>query len=251
MLAVQRRGQQRRRTLVMGLAVVVIGGFIALAIAQSSGKGGKRHLSTALTTPSTSPSTAPAAAAPTCPQADGSSPRTTSFRAAPPRCIDPAKSYRATMATDAGTIVIALDAKRAPNTVNNFVFLARYHFYDGLTFHRVIPDFVVQGGDPKGDGTGGPGYSFADELPSPGDYAAGSLAMANSGPNTNGSQFFIVTSDNGAKTLVRAVGGQAKYSLFGKVTSGMDVVRKIEADGANSGTPKVVHKMLMVTIAES
>src|SRR5207248_1229238 len=111
------------------------------------------------------------------------------------------------------------DATKAPFTVNNFVVLARYHFFDGVPFHRVIPDFVLQGGDAeKGDGTGGPGYTFKDELPKAGDYKAGSLAMANSGPNTNGSQFFVVTSAKGAKTLVDAVGGKANYTLFGQVT---------------------------------
>jgi cyclophilin family peptidyl-prolyl cis-trans isomerase len=151
------------------------------------------------------------------------------------------------METDAGTISITFDAKAAPKTVNNFVVLARYHFFDGLTFHRVIPGFVLQGGDPEGTGRGGPGYQFADELPaSVTDYKAGSLAMANSGPNTNGSQFFIVVSDSGGAQLSKPL-----YSLFGQVTAGMDVVKKIEDDGGSDGTPKVVHKMTKVTITES
>ena len=137
--------------------------------------------------------------------------------------------------------------------MNSFVFLARYRAYEDVPFHRVIPDFVVQGGDVElGNGRGGPGYEFPDELPDPGDYKAGSLAMANSGPNTNGSQFFIITSDTGAQTLTQAVGGKANYSLFGEVIEGMDVVKAIEADGAEDpNPPKVVHKMTKVTIEES
>jgi cyclophilin family peptidyl-prolyl cis-trans isomerase len=146
--------------------------------------------------------------------------------------------------TDVGTFTVALDAKAAPKTVNNFVFLAREHFYDGLTFHRVIPGFVVQGGDPQGNGSGGPGYKFGDELPKAGAYKVGSLAMANSGPNTNGSQFFIVTGPQGAQL-------PPNYSLFGSVSSGIDVVKTIEAAGSQSGTPTTVHKMTKVTIAES
>jgi cyclophilin family peptidyl-prolyl cis-trans isomerase len=186
-----------------------------------------------------------------CPEAAAEAERTTEFPAAPPMCIDPDVDYSATVVTDAGTIEIDLFEDEAPVTVNNFVYLARYQYYDGLDFHRVIPDFVLQGGDPNGDGTGGPGYQFEDELPEPEDYQAGSLAMANSGPNTNGSQFFIVTSEQGAESLVQAVGGTANYSLFGQVTEGMDVVEAIEADGSPQGTPSTVHVIESVTINEA
>lgn len=185
-----------------------------------------------------------------CPEPDGSSERTTEFPAAPPMCIEEGVDYVATMVTDAGTIEIDLFEDDAPLTVNNFVYLARYRYYDGLDFHRVIPDFVLQGGDPNGDGTGGPGYRFEDELPEPEDYQAGSLAMANSGPDTNGSQFFIVTSEQGAESLVQAVGGTANYSLFGQVTEGMDVVAEIEAGGSPAGTPQTRHTIESVTITE-
>ena len=134
--------------------------------------------------------------------------------------IDPSKAYRATMSTSCGVIVIALDAKGAPETVNNFVFLARDGFYDGLTFHRVVQNFVIQGGDPEGKGYGGPGYTFSDELPDDG-YPTGSVAMANSGPDTNGSQFFIVTGD--ASALPNS------FSKFGRVVRGLDVARTIES----------------------
>jgi cyclophilin family peptidyl-prolyl cis-trans isomerase len=185
-----------------------------------------------------------------CPDTDGSSERTTEFPAAPPMCIEEGIDYVATMVTDAGTIEIDLFEDDAPITVNNFVYLARYGYYDGLDFHRVIPDFVLQGGDPQGDGTGGPGYQFEDELPEPEDYQAGSLAMANSGPDTNGSQFFIVTSEQGAESLVQAVGGIANYSLFGQVTEGMDVVAEIESGGSPAGTPQTRHTIESVTISE-
>jgi peptidyl-prolyl cis-trans isomerase B (cyclophilin B) len=133
--------------------------------------------------------------------------------------IDPDRHYQATIETDRGDIVIDLDPSRAPRTVNNFVFLAREGFYDGLTFHRVVDDFVIQGGCPEGSGRGGPGYRFDDE-PVVGEYVAGAVAMANSGPNSNGSQFFVCTVDDRAK-LARS------YNLFGQVVSGMDVVASV------------------------
>ena len=103
------------------------------------------------------------------------------------------------MLTSKGTIVIGFDPIAAPKSVNNFVFLARYHYYEGIVFHRVIPGFVLQGGDPTGTGRGGPGYQFEDELPKPGRYELGSLAMANAGPNTNGSQFFVISGPSGVR----------------------------------------------------
>jgi cyclophilin family peptidyl-prolyl cis-trans isomerase len=133
--------------------------------------------------------------------------------------IDPSKRYVATIATDKGDIELALDASKAPKSVNNFVFLAGEGFYDGLTFHRVVDGFVIQGGCPQGTGRGGPGYQFEDE-PVQGEYIPGSLSMANSGPNSNGSQFFISTVDN-RRTLAKS------YNLFGQVIKGMDVVTSI------------------------
>jgi cyclophilin family peptidyl-prolyl cis-trans isomerase len=143
-----------------------------------------------------------------------------SYPSPPPMRIDPSTRYTAVLTTSCGRIVIALDARAAPMTVNNFVFLARNRFYDGLTFHRVVPGFVIQGGDPAGDGSGGPGYTFADELPRDG-YRPGSVAMANAGPDTNGSQFFIVTGD--------ASGLANDYSRFGRVVRGLGVARRIES----------------------
>jgi peptidyl-prolyl cis-trans isomerase B (cyclophilin B) len=137
----------------------------------------------------------------------------------PEQVIDPAKRYTATITTDRGDIVIALDHSRAPKSVNNFVFLARDGFYDGVVFHRVVDDFVIQGGDPEGSGRGGPGYSFEDE-PVQGEYIPGAVAMANSGPNTNGSQFFICTVDGRGKLT-------KSYNLFGQVVKGMEVVTSV------------------------
>ncbi|MDP9074503.1 MAG: peptidylprolyl isomerase [Actinomycetota bacterium] len=178
------------------------------------------------------------------PAADGSSPKRQKFNQRPPMVIDPAKRYTAEMVTSKGTMQIHLDAAGAPKTVNNFVFLARYHYYEGIVFHRIIPGFMLQGGDPEGSGRGGPGYRFEDELPKPGRYEIGSLAMANAGPNTNGSQFFIVSGANG-------VGLPPNYSLFGKVVSGLEVVRAIEAAGSGSGKPTEVVTIESVTITES
>ncbi len=137
--------------------------------------------------------------------------------APPPMEIDKNKQYLALLKTSAGDITIALDALHTPLTVNNFVFLAGHHFYDHTIFHRVIKDFMIQGGDPKGDGTGGPGYKFADETFT-GEYTRGTVAMANSGPDTNGSQFFIMHQDTALPK---------NYVIFGHVTAGLDVVDKI------------------------
>jgi cyclophilin family peptidyl-prolyl cis-trans isomerase len=135
--------------------------------------------------------------------------------------VDPSKSYTATISTSMGEMVAFLNASDAPETVNNFVNLARHHYYDGLIFHRIISGFMIQGGCPEGSGRGGPGYRFEDELPAPGKYQIGSLAMANAGPNTNGSQFFIVSGSSGVSL-------PPQYSLFGKLISGLDVLDAIE-----------------------
>jgi peptidyl-prolyl cis-trans isomerase B (cyclophilin B) len=144
-----------------------------------------------------------------------------SYSAPPKMSIDTKKKYTATFDTTRGQIVCDLFAKDAPNTVNNFVFLAREKFYDGTKFHRVIDDFMIQGGDPQGTGTGGPGYKFSDEVKSnPHKHQRGSLSMANAGPNTNGSQFFI--------THIKTDWLDGKHTVFGQVRSGQDVVDKVK-----------------------
>ena len=142
--------------------------------------------------------------------------------------IDPSKKYAATLETSRGTIVVDLFAQDAPKTVNNFVFLARDGFYDGTAFHRVISDFMIQGGDPTGTGRGGPGYRFEDEIKgNPNKHKVGSLSMANAGPNTNGSQFFI--------THVVTDWLNGKHTVFGQVRSGQDVVNAVQqGDKVNS-----------------
>jgi peptidyl-prolyl cis-trans isomerase B (cyclophilin B) len=146
-----------------------------------------------------------------------------SFRSPPERVIDPANAYVAEMQTSRGVITIELAAADAPNTVNNFVYLSCVGYFDGLTFHRVVRDpqpFVIQGGDPSGNGRGGPGYIFADEFSPNLRHEAGVISMANSGPGTNGSQFFI--------TLAPAPHLDDKHSVFGRVTAGMDVANRIQ-----------------------
>jgi cyclophilin family peptidyl-prolyl cis-trans isomerase len=179
-----------------------------------------------------------------CPPADGSAPKTQHFDGPPPMCIDLSKRYTAEMVTSKGTMVFALDAVSAPRTTNNFVFLARYHYFDGISFHRIIPNFVLQGGDPQGNGTGGPGYRFEDELPKPGRYEVGSLAMANAGPNTNGSQFFVISGSDGTRL-------PPLYSLFGQIVSGHEVITIIDALGSKSGSPKEKVVIESVTITEA
>ena len=143
------------------------------------------------------------------------------YSAPPPLTIDPSKKYSAVFNTSRGEIGCELFAKDAPNTVNNFVFLARDKFYDGTEFHRVIANFMVQGGDPTASGSGGPGYRFADEVANnPHKHQVGSLSMANAGPNTNGSQFFI--------THVVTNWLDGKHTVFGKVSSGQDIVNAIK-----------------------
>jgi cyclophilin family peptidyl-prolyl cis-trans isomerase len=178
------------------------------------------------------------------PNPDGSSEKRQKFDAAPPMIIDTDKTYTATMVTSKGTLEIVLDALGAPNTVNSFVFLARWHYYDGIVFHRIIPGFVLQGGDPTGSGAGGPGYKFKDELPKPGRYELGSLAMANAGPHTNGSQFFVISGPDGVRL-------PPLYALFGKVVKGLDVVETINGVGTPSGKPREDVVIESVTITES
>jgi cyclophilin family peptidyl-prolyl cis-trans isomerase len=180
------------------------------------------------------------------PALDGSVPKTQKFPEAPEMGIDPSKRYTATMETTLGTIVIALDAINAPRTVNNFVYLAGYHYYDGIIFHRIINGFMCQGGDPTGTGTGGPGYRFGDELPKPGQYQIGSVAMANAGPNTNGSQFFIVSGASGVSL-------PPAYALFGQVVKGLDVVdamQKVQTARGDRPIDDVVINSVTITVAD-
>ena len=154
--------------------------------------------------------------------------------------LDPALRYSASLDTSCGTIRIDLQAERSPLAVNNFVFLAQEGYYDDCPVHRVVPGFVVQGGDPTGTGRGGPGYRFADELQGRGQYREGTVAMANSGPNTNGSQFFI---------CLAGVDLPHSYTIFGQVTAGMEAVHAFAAMPRRGERPKGDAKIKSVTIS--
>ena len=194
------------------LPSIILGIGLLLALLTASGAGARPTPS-----PTRAGAAVPAGAQGTAAQSGAKK----QYSAPPPMTIDPNKAYSATIKTSMGDIKVDLNAKDAPTTVNNFVFLARDHFYDGVIFHRIIKGFMIQGGDPQGTGTGGPGYKFPDE-PVKGNYEIGSIAMANSGPNTNGSQFFICEGQ-------QCVTLQHNYNLFGKVTEGIDVVHNIAA----------------------
>ncbi|MGZ4671685.1 MAG: peptidylprolyl isomerase [Ilumatobacteraceae bacterium] len=267
-LARQARAGKRKRTgmylLLIPLVAAAITGIAVLVNHKSNGTPAANAASTTtaagssatldLTTATTipPPSTihgAVIAGDTPCPAADGSSSRTITFAKAPPTCIDPAKTYTAVVTTNMGAYTVQLDAKAAPITVNNFVVLARYHYFDSTVCHRAIPGFMVQCGDPTGSGSGGPGYTIADELPKAGDYKIGSLAMANtSQPNTGSSQFFLITGAQG-------VALPATYSLFGQVTDGLDTtVKTLDAAGnpANDGVPPLKQIVIQsVTITEA
>ena len=224
-----------------GSAVVGTGQAVGSAVIGTGQAAGSAAVSTGQT------AVAPA-------QAAGGDPASRNNKYAgkmPPQVIDKAKKYTATIVTNKGTMKAELYADTAPITVNNFVFLANEHFYDGVIFHRIVQGFVIQGGDPTGTGMGGPGYKFPDEpIPASRNYEKGTLAMANSGPNTNGSQFFICL-DN-----LTALGKLPKnYNLFGKVIEGLDTIDKIVAvprvrggDGAiSSPTEKVYMESVTIT----
>jgi cyclophilin family peptidyl-prolyl cis-trans isomerase len=263
--------QRRRRQrffLGGGAAAVVIIVVAVLAAVLSGGSKPKVAVttttvgSTTTTTAGPTTTTAPPVSVPlvnapakvACPHLNGSSPHYTHFAAAPPMCINTAKSYTAKIVTDVGTITATLAAAQDPKSVNNFVFLAGYHFFDGTAFHRVCTDFIIQGGDPTGTGEGGPGYQFDGGVPASSKvYTNGALAMANSGGSskTDGSQFFIVVGNTGATSLAPS------YSYFGNVTAGFNAVSAINKDGTSAAAtgescpPKVVHKIVKVTITES
>jgi cyclophilin family peptidyl-prolyl cis-trans isomerase len=239
---------------IIGVAAVAIIG-IALATKKDPAKVTTAATSTtiegsATTAPGASTSVGDAPAGKTiagdtpCPKADGSEEKVVKFAKEPPMCIDVAKTYTATVETTKGTYKAALDATKAPKTVNNFVVLARYHFYDSTPCHRILKGFMAQCGDPTGKGNGDPGYKFQDELPKDTkEYQPGTLAMANSGPNTNGSQFF---------TMFRE-GLPPQYSIFGKVIEGMDTtVKALESVGVanDPGKPTEPVSITKVTITE-
>ena len=229
----------RRRPLASA-ALGVLASLLLVTLLAACGAGPRP-----IPTPTPTASTAgrvPAGAQPATASPSGGAKR---YSSAPAMQIDPNKEYTATIKTNFGDIKVQLDAKNAPVTVNNFVFLAREGFYNGVIFHRIIKGFMIQGGDPTGTGRGGPGYQFADE-PVKGSYEVGSIAMANSGPNTNGSQFFICQGPQ-CTSLPKS------YNLFGKVVEGLDVVNKIadvQTTGPERSQPTQEVKITTIEISE-
>lgn len=266
----QKRRKILRRSVIVAVIAVVVFGTGALlfvgkpttttttTIASVSGSTTTTTTSTATTTTLATGTAAVTqaqanakAVAAGCPASTSTRVNTFTWTKAPAMTINSAKTYYANFATTAGNFVVKLDAKTAPITTNNFVFLAQHQYYKCVIFHRAVPGFMIQGGDPTGTGTGGPGYTIADELPKAGSptYPLYSIAMANTNaPHTGGSQFFIVTGTAG-ETL------SASYSLFGQVVSGTKVVNIIQNAGnsskaANGIPPIVTHRILNITISE-
>ena len=173
-------------------------------------------------------------------QAPAAKPKT--YSAPPPMVIDTAKEYTTSIETEKGNLILELFASDVPNTVNNFVFLAREGFYDGTTFHRVIPDFMAQGGDPTGTGTGGPGYIFDNEITEH-NHVAGALSMANAGADTNGCQFFI--------TYKAKHNLDGNYSVFGQLIEGMDILESLTPRDPSQNPDFVGDRIIRITITES
>jgi peptidyl-prolyl cis-trans isomerase B (cyclophilin B) len=250
--AQKRRKQVRNVAVVAVVAAVIVG--IAFLVSGNSPKPKSASATTTTTAPKTSNAKAQLAAnkiavAAGCPASTSTRVNTQKYSSAPPMTIDVNKLYSATVDTTAGTFTMSLFAKAAPETVNSFVFLAQKGYFHCIIFHRVIPGFMDQTGDPTGTGTGGPGYEFKNEN-IPKAYATGDVAMANSGPNTNGSQFFIVV-PGGAATLDGDL-SSGGYSLFGQIVAGINVVEAINKDGSSAGVPPdVTQRILSVTIHEA
>jgi peptidyl-prolyl cis-trans isomerase B (cyclophilin B) len=269
MRAVKRKKMTKKTVRIVLVVAVLVAGFFAIALSTKDDDSTPETTGPVETTTPTDTSTPVDTTAPgdttpvdsTAPSAfaygttecaplEGAMTQTQEFADAFALCIDPSKTYTATVVTNMGEYTAILDPVKAPGTVNNFVNLARHQDFDGTICHRAIPGLMVQCGDPTATGTGGPGYKFADELPSAGEYKIGSLVMANSGPDSNGSQFFVITGSQG-------VGLDPNYALFGQVTDGLDTtVVALDAAGnpdknANGSPPLKEIKIESITISES
>jgi cyclophilin family peptidyl-prolyl cis-trans isomerase len=262
-LAAEAQQQKRRRQIRNGIiGVVIVGVIVGIVFLVSGGNNSPvasdSKVGTTTTTAAAKGGNAALQAQANevavkagCPASTKTTVNTQKYPSAPAMAIDTSKNYTATVVTTAGTFDIALNAKTAPTTVNNFVFLANKGYYHCVIFHRVIPQFMDQTGDPTGTGEGGPGYTIKDENPSKAasaaqQYPLGSVAMANTGqPNSGGSQFFIVAGPEGESL-------PSTYALFGSVTSGMNVVNTINQQGSAQGVPPdVTQRIISVTIHES
>jgi cyclophilin family peptidyl-prolyl cis-trans isomerase len=243
------KARRRRRLAINGVVLLVAVGAVALLVVKS--QKSKNANATASPTPSASPGGV------ACGGAKPPKGNTTPATSSPPMTVDKSKTYTATIETSCGKIVIALAAGSSPQTVNSFVSLARRGFYDGLTFHRIVPGFAIQGGDPKGDGSGGPGYSVTEAPPALTKYQNGTVAMAKAGAEpagASGSQFFIVPGDKAA-SLNGTAQSPAAYAVLGTVTSGSEVLTKIEAvprsTSGEGSTPLQTIYIVKITITES
>jgi cyclophilin family peptidyl-prolyl cis-trans isomerase len=247
-LEAARQAKKKQSTVRFAVLIGLAIGLAVLAAALFSGDDDKKTAATDQSSSTTAPGETtttvnPALAAIQCNDTKPpDNPNRPTFTAEPPMTIDPAKTYTATIETSCGKITVDLDAKAAPHAVNSFVFLANKKFYDGLTFHRVVKDFVIQGGDPDGTGSGGPGYTIAEEPPQDG-YKLGSLAMAKTNdPHTTGSQFFVVTGQEGTQL-------PNQYTRFGMVTGGLDVAQKLESFADPQQKPTRPLYIFSITIA--
>jgi cyclophilin family peptidyl-prolyl cis-trans isomerase len=210
-------GRDRRLIILAAFALIAVGVVAAILISRSGGGGSDGTTS---------------ASADGCKQVDAPPAKNVKLKA-PKQTVQPGEAVTAVVETSCGSFEIALDTKRAPKTANSFAYMAEEGFYDDLTFHRIVPEFVIQGGDPLGTGTGGPGYKVVEKPPANLAYTKGIVAMAKSAaepPGTSGSQFFVVTGAD--------AGLPPEYALVGKVSSGMDVVTKIGKLGTASEKPK-------------
>jgi cyclophilin family peptidyl-prolyl cis-trans isomerase len=238
------RRRQRRNKIIVGVVVTALAlgglGVAAMAFLGGDDNGRPQAAPSPTTTPTETPEeTGDVACKGEVPEM--ASEQKPQYDKPPEMQIDENAEYTARLQTSCGEVEIELLAKETPVTVNNFVFLAREGFYDGLTFHRIIPAFMAQGGDPEGTGSGGPGYQFEDEIVKSLVFSEpGLLAMANSGPDTNGSQFFI--------TVAPAEHLNGLHTIFGRVTKGTDVITEIEATGSPEGTPSQTVYIEKVTI---
>jgi cyclophilin family peptidyl-prolyl cis-trans isomerase len=259
-LAAEKRRKRFRTARNVGIVAVIFVGGIVLFNVLSGGSSKKKASTTSTTVAAPTTTTPPITVDPAavarvkCTDTKPPVPPKNTHQKAPAMTLDPNKSYTATISTSCGDIEVALDAKNAPKGVNNFVTLARQGFYDGLLWHRVVKNFVIQGGDPLGNGQGGPGYDIPTELPANG-YPLGTLAWAktqNAAAGSAGSQFFVVTSDRPA-SLEQKQGGSYQYGAFGQVTGGIEVAKKLEGfdSGDANNTPTKPIYIDKVTISES
>ena len=248
--AAERRKKRRQKILALTVGLLVTAGLVGTVVfalmrddeGRPSASGGPTPAPTLSPTTPATPAREVACGG-SVPQAASVAKPT--FNEPPPMTIDPDKTYTAIVETSCGTMRMNLFAKQAPTTVNSFVSLARQGFFDGLIFHRVIKGFVIQGGDPEGTGSGGPGYQFKDELDNDLKYEVGSVAMANSGPNTNGSQWFVVVGPQGVHL-------PKNYTIFGKVTQGIEAAHMIEnLETDETDRPVQTAYIVKVTIEES